>query len=255
MHRTPARSPAVAASILLFSTLLIPGAPTPASAQTADFMMKRPVATLGLMGGWAMPGESSDLFTFTQESLTVKRGDFAGPLVGAELALAASERVQVAVGLERASRTVDSESRDYVTQDNLPILQSTEFTRTTLGASARYYLIPAGRVISEFAWIPSRFAPYLGAGVGRTWYVFKQEGDFVNEATLDIISTTYRSKGDGTTAHAQAGLDVSVGPRFLVRGEFRHTWGNAEIDLSAYQGFEDVDVSGSRLALGVAVRL
>lgn len=240
---------ALAALALLFAA-----APS-AHAQRADFLFRRPQLTVAVLGGWAMPGEKSDLFGFTREYLTVSRGDFASPLIFVEGAVRVTERIDVALGFEYTSRSVDSEDQDYVYQDDSPILQTTEFERRRLMASVKGHLLPRGRQISDFAWVPNRWSPYVGLGGGLGWYEFLQQGDFVDYQTLDIFEDRFRAKGRGLTGHAMAGVDVSLSSRFLVRGEYRYIWGNGKLDDPQFDGFDDVDLSGSRVALGLAVRM
>ncbi|MEJ2502515.1 MAG: outer membrane beta-barrel protein [Gemmatimonadota bacterium] len=225
------------------------------AAQDADFLFDRPLFTLSAGGGWTIPGEGGDIFDFTREQLTVDEGDFASPAFLMELGARVTERLDVAAGLEYASRTVNSEMRDWVTQDDRPITQSTEFRRTRLMGSVKGYLLPRGRTISQLAWVPNRWSPYLGLGAGYTWYEFFQEGDFVDFETLDIFSDRFRSTGSGGTLHALAGVELSLSPRFLVRGEYRYIWGDGGFSGSDFEGFGDIDLSGSSFTLGLGVRM
>lgn len=220
----------------------------------SDFLVEPPRMTLSLLGGWALPGEGSDLFDFTRNQLTVERGDFASPVGMAEVALRLTERIDVGLGLEHSSRTVASADREYVTMDDQPIPQSTLFSRTRFLASAKLYLLPRGRTIGSFAWVPNRWSPYIGGGAGISRYEFRQSGDFVDYQTLDIFEDELSSRGSGMTAHALAGAQLSLTPRFLLRGEYRYLWGSAEVEQQDFTGFGDVDLSGSHFLIGVAVR-
>lgn len=241
-----------AAVALLAATALL----VPATAQAqSDFMLKRPSATVSLFGGWAVPGEGSDLFGFARDQVTLEEGDFESPLVIAEGALRMSEHFDLTAGLEVSSRTVSTEMRDWVTSDDRPIPQTTRFTRTRLHVGARAYLLPRGRSISRFAWIPNRWSPYVGGGVGVTRFEFEQVGDFVDYETLDIFADELEAVGDGFTTHVLAGVQLSLTPRLLLRGEYRHVWGNGSPDSTDFYDFEDVDLSGSAAIIGVSVRL
>lgn len=243
---------------LTVAFLVVQMAPAGAArAQEADFLFSRPNLTLAVMGGWARPGEGSDLFDFTRDELTVKKGDFASPLVLVEAAARVTERLDVSLAFEHTQRTVGSAMREWVTQDDRPINQATLFRRRRLMASVKGYLFPRGRRISEYAWVPSAWSPYAGVGAGWTWFLFRQEGDWVDYQTLDIFTDQFQTSGRGGTAHVLAGVDVSVSARFLVRGEYRYIWGRASMDdgEDTFVGFGDVDLSGSRASLGLAVRI
>lgn len=250
--KTASLHPTILGVILAGLALSIPAS---AQAQSSDFLFKRPALTVSVLGGWDMPGERSDLFDFARDELTLDRGDFSSPLFMAEVAWRATERFDVALGVEHASRSAASSMRDWVTQDDQPIPQTTEFTRTRVLASAKAYLFPRGRSISQFAWVPYRWSPYVGGGAGITRYAFEQEGDFVDFRTLDIFAARLQSNGSAFTPHALAGVQVSLTPRFLLRGEYRYTWGSDEVEGSDFSGFDAIDLSGSRAMIGVGFRL
>lgn len=242
-------------SLPVLALLVAPLLAAPAAAQRADFLFGGPHATLSASTGWSIPSESSDLFRFSREQLTVGRGDFASPFFLAELGIHATSRLDVMAGLEVAGRTVDSEMRDWVTQDDQPIRQSTEFsTRRVLGG-LKVYLLPRGREISRFAWVPRSWSPYVGGGVGMTWYTFRQEGDFVDYETLDIFEDRLEVDGSGFTQYAVAGVDVTLSSYFLLRMEYRHLWGSADVGSGAFEDFNDIDLSGSRATLGIGFRI
>lgn len=243
----------VAAVLLAGLVALLVSAPV--VGQRADFRFGAPHLTLSATTGWAMPGESGDVFGFTREHLTVSRGDFASPFFMVEAALRVTERVDLAVGVDHASSLVRSEMRDWVTQDDGAIAQITEFTRSRVMGSVKAYLFRRGRTISEFSWLPRRWSPYVGAGAGWSRYEFLQEGDFVDFQTADIFRDRFRTAGAGVSHHAMAGMDVSLSPYFLLRGEYRRIWGGADVDETVFSGFGDIDLSGSRATLGLAVRL
>lgn len=219
-----------------------------------DFRFSRPWVTVSGYLGWSWPGESTDVFQDTRTFLTVGEGEFAAPLIGAEAALRLTERLDVAVGAEHSDQSTGSEMRDYVTEDDQPIRQRTEFRRTRLMGSVKAYLLERGRSISRYAWIPARWAPYVGGGAGLAWYSFEQQGDFVDYQTLDIFEDRLHSSGRGTTVHAAAGVDVSLSPSFLVRAEFRRIWGETGMEGRAFEGY-DVDLSESRIVIGIAGRI
>jgi opacity protein-like surface antigen len=249
------RGPLVPASLRLLPVLSILLAAAPIQAQRADFLFGRPNVTLSVSTGWAMPAEGSDLFSEARRNLTVSPGDFGSFLVLVEGAVRVTEQFDAVLGLEHAGSTVRSEMRDWVTQDDRPIPQATNFKRTRLMGSVKWYAFPRGRGVSEYVWVPNAWSPYVGGGVGVTWYDFYQYGDFVDFQTLDIFETRLRSDGRGFTQHVMAGADVSLTARFLVRGEYRYIWGSAPVDQSVFEDFGDIDLSGSRITVGIAVRM
>lgn len=250
------RIAALARPLPVLTLLALLGAATPAAAQRADFLFGQPHATIALSTGWAMPGEGSDLFDFTRDNLTVSRGDFASPFLMAEVGIRTLDRFDVTLGLEFAGSSVPSEDENYVWDNEAesPVVQTTKFNTRRVMGGLKAYLLPRGREISQYAWIPARWSPYIGGGVGVTWYEFLQEGDFVDYETLAIFEDRFQTEGRGFTTHLMGGADVTLSPHFLLRVEYRHIWGSAGVDQSVFEGFNDIDVSGSRVTVGVAFR-
>lgn len=242
-----------AAGLLTFALLLA----APLSAQRADFLFGRPAATVAISSGWSMPGEGSDLFTETRQNVTIGQGDFASVPLQLDVGLHLSERFDLALGFEYAGRAVQGEWRDWVTLDDLPILQTTEFRRQRLAVGLRAYLFRQGRSVSRYAWIPRRWNPYVAGGAGVTWYDFIQDGDFVAQTGVDqgdIYRARVTSRGHGFTPWAAAGLDISVTPFFVLRTEVRQWWGTGGVDPSAFADYNDIDLSGLGVTVGFAFR-
>lgn len=242
-----ARLPAVLLALLL--------AAAPAAAQESDgFLFGRPHVTLGVYGGYALPGTGSQIFDFTRERLTVEETDFRSAAFGGWAGVRVSERLDVTLDLAHAGSETPSEFRDWVDQDDRPIRQTTSFSRTTATLNVKAYAWDRGRAIGQYVWIPRGVSPYVGAGGGFVWYEFRQEGSFVDFQTLDIFRDEFASEGRATTWHLFGGVDVSVSPRLAVTAEVRHGWASAEMDED-FVGFDPIDLSGFQGTLGLSVRL
>lgn len=202
-----------------------------------------------------MPSESSDIFKDVRDLFTVGRGAFSSATFGGELAWRATERLDVAASLEYSKGTKRSEYRNWVDNNELPIEQTTSLRRIPLALSVRGYLFDRGRTISRYAWVPESWSPFIGAGVGYTWYDFRQEGDFVDFNSLAVYSDALQSKGGAPTVHALAGVEASLSQRFLIRGEYRYSWGSADLNSYYFNGYDPIDLGGGRATVGFAVRL
>jgi opacity protein-like surface antigen len=227
--------------------------PVQAQSSGDGFLFREPVASLTLRGGFGHAGAASDLFSFTREQLTLGRGDFSGPALGADVAIRVAPRLDLAVGVGYSGARATSEFRDWVDDDDLPIEQVTTFERVPVTANVKAYLTPRGRSIGTLAWLPARAAPYVGAGGGAMWYRFQQQGDFVDFETLEIFSDELVTSGWAPTAQALAGLDFSLTPRIALTGEARYAWARAEPG-DAFQNFDPIDLSGVSATLGVTFR-
>lgn len=227
----------------------------PAGAQTngRGFLFHPPIGSLTLRGGFAHPTASSDVFSFVQDTLTLGRGAFSGITGGLDLAFRVAPQVDVVLGTEYSGRSPRSEFRHWLDNNNQPIQQTTDFQRLPITAGVKAYLAPRGRSISRFAWIPSKAAPFLSGGGGVMWYRFRQHGDFVDFSTRDVFTDTFQASGWTPTAYGAAGIDYSLGPRFLLTGEARYTWARGDLG-SDFEGFNRIDLAGLAATVGIGVR-
>ena len=219
-----------------------------------DFLFGRPFITLGARIGYAVPRADSEIFDFTREELTVEKGDFNAVALGADLGIRLSDRIDLALGLGYENSQIDSESREFIGTDDLPILQTTDFRRVPFTVGLKAYLTERGRRISDLAWIPGKFAPFVGGGVGFMWYEFEQEGEFVDYETLDIFYDYFSSSNGSPLAYLTAGFDYSLGLRWILTAEARYSWASADMGPS-FVGFDKIDLNGFRAAFGFSVRL
>ena len=236
---------------LAAATLLLPSG---ASAQSTGpgFLFKQPTVRVGILGGYMLAQASGDVLDHARDQLTLGGRDFDASSWGVEVAARAAKRLDVVLGFRFSRSDVRSEMRDWVDLDNLPIEQTTTFTRMPLTLGARFYLRDPGRAVSQFAWIPEKFAPFLGVGGGVMWYRFKQAGDFVDIETLDILNFTIESNGAAPTGHVFAGVDISINPRFLWTLEGRYSFGTATTDFSF--NYDQLNLRGFQATIGLAAR-
>ncbi|WP_419860950.1 hypothetical protein [Candidatus Palauibacter sp.] len=219
-----------------------------------DFLFGRPSITLGARIGYAIPRANSDIFDFTREELTVEKEDFNAVALAADLGIRLSDRIDLALGLGYENSQIDSESREFIGTDDLPILQTTDFRRVPFTVGLKAYLTERGRRISDLAWIPGKLAPFVGGGVGFMWYEFEQEGEFVDYETLDIFYDYFSSSNGSLLGYVTAGLDYSLGLRWILTAEARYSWASADMGQS-FIGFDKIDLNGLRAAFGFSVRL
>lgn len=242
----------VRATVLLI-TATLPLIPSQASAQGSSqgFLFKQPTSQVGFHGGYTLARAGGAVLNQQRRDLTLSKRDFDASSWGLEVAIRARERLDIAWNLRFSKSEEGSKSRPYL-EDGLPILQTTTFVRVPVTVSAKFYLSDRGRAVSQFAWIPKKWAPFVGAGGGLHWYRLKQEGDFVEEPSLEILTLTLESSGATPTAHVFAGLDLSMSPRFLWTVEGRYALGRAKTGR-AYN-FDNLDLSGFQAMIGLAAR-
>jgi hypothetical protein len=218
------------------------------------FLFGAPKASVAVRFGYAAPSAGSDLFSFVTDELSLRRSDFGTFSYGADLAVSLRPRWSVVISADVGGMNKKSDYREWQDNAGLPIEQSTSFNRQAYTASLRYYLRPAGRSLSTYAWIPSRFAPWASAGVGRTYYKFAQHGDFVDFTNSNrVFADSYQSSAWGFTAQASAGLDWSLSPRLAMTTQAKYFRGKADLGLD-YSGFTPIDLSGLSMTGGLAIR-
>ena len=241
-------------SLTLLAALALPALARPAHAQDG-FLFGPPRVGLTLRGGVANAQARSDLFDFTTTQLTLDRHDFTGLSLGADLSIAtASPRLHVVLGSGYASSSAGSDYREFFDQDEKPILQTTSFKRVPLTVGMKAYPFATGHRIGSLAWVPARFAPYVGAGVGATWYRFRQEGSFVdfNDANA-VFDDTFQTSGWGPTGYGGAGIDFSVSPHVAVTADARYLYAKASVG-DDFSGFNRIDLSGLSTTVGITFR-
>lgn len=263
------------ASVALICTTLITGDPLQAAepddsgelapaassqlptSNEVDFLFGRPRWYFGLSGGWHRASQSSEVFDFARKQLTVDKGAFDGSMVRVALGRSVARRVDVVFELDVSGATVPSEYRDFVDNnytadksDDLPILQTTKLRQLPLTGSVRYWLKPRGREIGRYAWVPNRVAPYLGAGGGTQWYQFEQTGEFVDFRDYSIFNGLLRSDGWGATGHVFGGTSIKLSRRVFAGVEIRYSWSDTPLSKD-FIGFDNIDLGGLRLTLGI----
>ena len=216
----------------------------------ADFLFGPPRGSIAVRGSWLFASANSDLFDFVTDQLTIDKKDFNAPGLGAYFSLALNSRIDVQFGYEYQKTDKPSEYRDLVDNNFAAIEQSTSLKTSQAVASIRYSLTPRGRDVSRFAYVPSRFVPYVGAGGGALYYDFMQTGDFVDFVDLRVFPDVFRSKGWAPTAHAFAGVDVQVYRALYATVEGRYTKASAKLSPD-FIDFDPIDLSGFKLAAGI----
>jgi hypothetical protein len=215
-----------------------------------DFQFSAPSGFIGFRIGKFFPRAGSDLFDMVTDQLTLEKNDFRAWDIGFDGGFAAGERVDVVFTLEYSRRTKLSEFRDYVDEQELPITQETYYSQLPLTAGVKFYLLPRGRQIGRYAWLPSRIVPFVSAGGGILWYRFGQSGDFVDFETLEIFSADLESSGWAATGYLGGGVDINIAKYTYLTLDLRYSWAKPELDRD-FEGFDPLDMSGLRATVGL----
>ena len=227
-----------------------------------DFLLSHPDWTLTVRGGGFLPRADSELFEFVRERFTVRRTDFQAPEAAIELSLPITPKLVLAAELGANSTTVDSEERDWVEETPqgtfAPVTQSTRIrVIPSLSAGLKIYPWDTGEAVGRFAWIPSLAAPYVEMGTGGLWWRLDQWGDFVvtqGDEADSIITAEFATGGAALLAYAGGGMDLSLTPSMVLNVDTRYRWATGDLS-GEFMDFRDgLDLSGLRVALGIALR-
>jgi hypothetical protein len=217
------------------------------------FLLGAPDGSLTLRGGRAIPSAGSDVFSFTTGNLTLNKRDFSSAMGGVDLAFRIRSRTDIVLSTEYSGMNRKSEFRKFIDNNHQPIEQMTAFVRVPVTLSVRQYLTNRGRSIGHLAWIPSRFAAYVGAGGGAVYYRFNQHGDFIDFTDMSVFPSTLASDGWAASAHVLAGGEWSLSARFAAVTEMKYQRAHAPLGID-FSGFDPIDLSGFSTTAGIAVR-
>ena len=218
-----------------------------------DFLFGAPRGYFGVRGGWHLASSSSAIHDFFEDKLTIERGDFDSPTFGVEIGVPLLSRLDVVFGVDFSQARIDSESRDFVDENDLPIEQQTSLNLIPLTASLKFYLNERGRAVSRYAYVPAAVRPYVGVGGGAVFYELKLVGELVDEEDRSIFGANLTSTGAGLGGHVFGGVDTRLTPKLSLAVEGRYLWANAGVG-GDFEDPDPIDLSGLRItaALNIA---
>lgn len=241
----------------LAATTALVAVAQPAFGQSGNgFLFGAPNGSFTVRGGYALANAGSGVFEDAISQLTIDKRDFSGFSWGGDISYSPNPKFDIVFDGEVSSASHDSEFREFEDNFGLPIEQTTKFRRVPLTVGLRYYLADRGREVSRFAYIPNRYAPYVGLAAGAMYYRFKQEGDFIDFDTPDdeIFLAKIEDSGWTPMAHGMAGVDYSLGPWFALTLEGRYQWAKARLDPDVFEGYDRLDLTGFTGTVGFKVR-
>jgi len=234
-----------------------PGSDGPAAHGTAqappDFRFTPVGGWFGVRGGYSLNSANSDIYTFYVENLTLEKSDFNQGLFGVDFGWVITPRVELIFGFEYLTTTAASEDRYYVDEFGAPITQQTQFRQAPLYVKLRVNLVPRGKQIGSYSWVPAKVVPYAGVGGGFTWWELYQFGDFVDYTDLTIFYEEFISDGWAPTLGFFGGVDISLTPSVGLMAQADYVWASGTL-APAFAGFDPIDLSGLRFSFGVNFR-
>jgi len=263
------------AALLTVSLLLAPGARAQATGD--GFLFRRPRGSLSIWTGYDRALANSPIFQFVTDTFTLSKSSFGAFAIGGDLAFTVAPRLELMFSAGWAGSKSSSAYRNWTVVPcgispssticagsvgtgpvcggcvRTPIQQTTALERVPLTASLKWYLTAPGEAIGHFAWVPTRYAPFVGVGGGLMWYRFQQYGRFVDYADNTVANDAVSSDQWTGEVHAFAGVDVALGPRYILTGRAQYTWAKSTLG-SDFVGPNSVDLSGLSITAGLGFR-
>ena len=215
-----------------------------------DFLFDKPRGSITVRGSWLFARSGSDWYDFVTDQLTLDRKDFNVPGIGFDVNGPITPRLEVGFSFDFNRSNRQSEYRDWLDNNRLPIEQRTTLQELNLSGNVRYALVARGRQVGNFVFVPRTIVPFVGAGVGAFHYRLEQIGDFVDFQDLGVFSSVFSSTGWTPSAQVFGGVDVRVLKHVAVTVDGRYLWAAAELERD-WVDFKPIDLAGFRLSGGV----
>jgi len=207
-----------AASILVATSFAFGAGATPPAATEGAFNFR--------FGGF-FPAGSSDFWATNEAAFTLDHSDFIGPIGGVGYNAAITNYFEFDANADFYASAVRSADRYYVDLYGYPIYHDSRLL--TFPLSVGFRVLPAGRFTRrgpEGSHYVRRPVPYLGAGVGMSYWQYEEEGDFV-ASDLSVVYDRFVASGLAFQYYAMLGIEFPVAPQWNITLEVRETWADA----------------------------
>jgi opacity protein-like surface antigen len=260
------RSACFAAAVLLGPLLMLPAtafgeSPNEASEKIEeaplprlDFQFDEPRMSVGLRWGWAFNRSKGEIYDFLTDDLTLDKSDFDAPAFAVDFSWRLISRLDVVFGVEYSGRKQRSEDRRYYDPSSgRSVVQDTRLSQVPLTLSLKFYPIGRGERVGQYAWIRKAVVPYVGGGIGGTWYELKQKGEFVDKTdpgNAFIFEDSFTSDDWTFAGHVFVGVDIKLTRSLGLILEGRYYAAIAADMQGDFVGFDPIDLAGGRVMLG-----
>jgi opacity protein-like surface antigen len=220
-----------------------------------DFQFDEPRMSVGFRGGWAFNRSKGAIYDFFTDGIFMEglsKSDFDAPAFTVDFSWRLISWLDVVFGVEYSGRKQKSWDPDFTEVNGNPIIQKTRLTQVPLTFSLKFYPIGRGEQVGQYAWIRKAVVPYIGGGIGATWYELKLKGDFVDKTDPGnefIFSDVFTSDDWAFAQHVFAGVDIKLTRSFGLVLEGRYYWADADVG-GDFVDFNSIDLDGARAMIG-----
>ncbi len=218
--------------------------------------------------GYFFPRADSDLWQLEFDQMSFQKGDFQDTVFCFTYEYFLSNQVSLSLSLDGYSEKKVGTYLDYVADlvedqyyafdygQGSPISHVFTVSITPLQASIK--LTPMGRRASVI--------PYLGGGIGAYIWTVRMQGDTIDFADpvlfwdpeieeevigYPVYPTDIRVESKFSIGfHGFVGVMVPVANKISVEGEFKFNYASGNLDPH-FQGFENFDLSGYQVTIGI----
>jgi len=216
-------------------------------------------------GGY-FPAGSSDFWEEKENDFTLDHSDLNGLAGGVGYTASINNYFEFDVNADIYAASSRSSDADFVDQNGDLILHDTRLS--ILPVTVGFRVLPAGRFArrgAEGHRYVRRPVPYLGAGVGMSYWQYEEEGDFVfldasSPSGVSVFYDRHKDTGLEFEKHAEIGIEFPIAPDWNITFEVRRSWAEASLSdvfPSAALTVDDprkLDLGGVFVFMGASLR-
>jgi hypothetical protein len=221
---------------------------------------------INFRAGGFFPAGNSDFWDEKENDFTLDHSDLNGLAGSLGYTASMNNYFEFDVNADIYAASTRASDADFVDQNGDQILHDTRLSIVPITVGFR--ILPAGRFArrgAEGQRYVRRPVPYLGAGVGMSYWQYEEEGDFVfldpsSPSGVAVFYDRHKETGLEFEKHAQIGIEFPVAPDWNITLEVRRSWAEASLsDLfpSAALTFDDprrLDLGGVFVFVGASLR-
>jgi opacity protein-like surface antigen len=217
--------------------------------------------------GYFVPDAKSDLWQLEFENMTFTKSNFQSVVLGFSYEHFFTRELSLVIGIDAYSQTELGNYRDYVgygfeegefafpADYEGEFAISHEFGVSITPVQVSLKLTPFGR--------RSSIIPYIGGGVSMYFWSVRLQGNIVDfedvwtydtgDGLIDIYAikpTNVREQNRITFGfQGFAGVLIPFASRIALEAEFKYYYGKGSLEV--FEGFQDFDLSGFQVSLGI----
>jgi len=236
-----------------FAVVLVLGAALPAQAGSLDlrlgaFFPRADTRSLD-ENNFDLFRDVATLYAESSDGRPVGKSDWIGFLGGAQYNFKLARHLELGLGLDGYSRTIDTEYLEFENdKTGRPIRQALKLDIVPISVELR--LTTTRRY--------ARVAPFVGAGVDLFYWKYEEFGEFIkfSDASLPVIEDSFIADGVTPGLHVSGGIRFGITDDIGVTAQGRYQWGSTNMGKGFRDDFPNnkLDLSGATASVGINVR-